>query len=149
MKILATDEPEGSRSRVKTFIVSSSSISWGPSKGCIKSNVTPWGTFLSLWKFHLDLNFMKTKFYSLKIMIGHSFHVRRRVNIFNSQIKLKIVCPHCRLKIEKTSSMNGNCHVWHHRDEIKRIWCWLSKALVIIVITEHADTLASTKGRLN
>lgn len=77
-------------------------------------------------------------------MISCTFNTRWRKDFLNFQIKFEILWPNGCLKVEQSCSMNRYCHVRNHRDEIIRVWSWLSKAIVIIMIAKHWNPFTAT-----
>jgi hypothetical protein len=86
--------------------------------------------------------------YSLEEVLGGFLDIRRRVNVFNLQVKVDVLRrPNLRLKVEQAAAMKRNCHVGNHRDEIVRVRRRLAEAFVVVVITQHGDSLAAAARR--
>ena len=75
-------------------------------------------------------------------MVCDFLNMRRCMNVINFQIKIKFLTPNCRLKVKQTRSMQRDCHIWNHWDEIVGIRSRFAETVVVIVVAQHADSFA-------
>lgn len=71
------------------------------------------------------------------------FNVRWTLDIVDFQIVINVLTLNRYLKIEYFSSLLRNRRIGHHRDEIVGVFSGPAEALVVTVITQHADSFAA------
>lgn len=82
-------------------------------------------------------------------MFRHFFYVRWCMDMFNFQIEVKILAPNSCLKVEQACSLKRHGHVRHHRNKVVRVGRRLAEAVVVVMIAQHADSLATALAAKN